>query len=247
MISPGDTSVRESTTRTVAPAGLRTRKSTIGRTRRATSGRLQNAVHGSIKSARSGCSITSSSIRVLIAGRPILWCSSSTTRPTRTSASRMDSSISPGSRSLPRSRSAKSSVSTATDAARARAGDSQGSRSAAGSNESGRRDSNAQLSAWKAETLPIELLPQGADFTSGGWSGRPDSNRRPQRPKRCALTKLRYAPRKEASHARPWRNHAARAGTTHPSQPQTRAEKRTPRVVVFSYQAIAIRVTAHLQ
>ena len=27
-----------------------------------------------------------------------------------------------------------------------------------------------------------------------GWSGRVDSNHRPQRPERCALTGLRYAP-----------------------------------------------------
>ena len=27
-----------------------------------------------------------------------------------------------------------------------------------------------------------------------GWSGRADLNRRPQRPERCALTRLRYAP-----------------------------------------------------
>jgi len=26
------------------------------------------------------------------------------------------------------------------------------------------------------------------------WSGRPDLNRRPQRPERCALAKLRYSP-----------------------------------------------------
>src|SRR5215216_636609 len=30
---------------------------------------------------------------------------------------------------------------------------------------------------------------------SGDWSGREDLNLRPQRPERCALTKLRYSPR----------------------------------------------------
>src|SRR5438034_10539736 len=29
---------------------------------------------------------------------------------------------------------------------------------------------------------------------SGSWSGRPDLNRRPQRPERCALNQLRYSP-----------------------------------------------------
>ena len=46
----------------------------------------------------------------------------------------------------------------------------------------------------------IELRPQRSEILRGTLdgladrSGRPDSNRRPQRPKRCALTKLRYAP-----------------------------------------------------
>ena len=31
-------------------------------------------------------------------------------------------------------------------------------------------------------------------WTTSSWSGRVDSNHRPQRPERCALTKLRYAP-----------------------------------------------------
>ena len=31
--------------------------------------------------------------------------------------------------------------------------------------ESGRRDSNSQQPAWKAGTLPVELLPQG-DYAS---------------------------------------------------------------------------------
>src|SRR5439155_16292024 len=30
--------------------------------------------------------------------------------------------------------------------------------------------------------------------TKEGWSGRPDLNRRPQRPERCALNQLRYSP-----------------------------------------------------
>jgi hypothetical protein len=44
---------------------------------------------------------------------------------------------------------------------------------------SGRRVSNPQHSAWKADTLPIELRPR--------WSGRPDSNRRHPAPKAGAL------------------------------------------------------------
>ena len=39
------------------------------------------------------------------------------------------------------------------------------------------------------------LVAQGVDVkTALTWSGRGDSNPRPQRPERCALTKLRYFP-----------------------------------------------------
>jgi hypothetical protein len=40
--------------------------------------------------------------------------------------------------------------------------------------------------AWKARALPLSY--------SRAESERPDSNRRPQRPERCALTKLRHSP-----------------------------------------------------
>ncbi len=45
---------------------------------------------------------------------------------------------------------------------------------------SGRRDSNPQPSAWKANALPIELQPLA-------WSGRLDLNQRPPVPKTGAL------------------------------------------------------------
>ena len=40
--------------------------------------------------------------------------------------------------------------------------------------------------AWKARALPLSY---------SRVSERPDSNRRPQRPERCALTKLRHSPK----------------------------------------------------
>ncbi len=48
---------------------------------------------------------------------------------------------------------------------------------------SGRRDSNPRQPAWKAGTLPPELLPHTLPF----GSGRADLNRRPHGPKPCAL------------------------------------------------------------
>ncbi|MDK2946302.1 MAG: hypothetical protein PWQ85_1078 [Geotoga sp.] len=48
---------------------------------------------------------------------------------------------------------------------------------------SGRRESNPQPSAWKADTLPIELQPRVIIF----WSERLGSNQRPPVPKTGAL------------------------------------------------------------
>ena len=54
---------------------------------------------------------------------------------------------------------------------------------------------------WRAAALELRerRTPGGVRLvvwrlTTSSWSGRVDSNHRPQRPERCALTKLRYAP-----------------------------------------------------
>ncbi len=45
----------------------------------------------------------------------------------------------------------------------------------------------------------VPVIPKvGLTSTFSGWSGRRDSNPRPQRPERCALTKLRYFPVRES-------------------------------------------------
>src|SRR5437867_10142319 len=41
---------------------------------------------------------------------------------------------------------------------------------------------------------PLATLGSRVNSASGSWSGRPDLNRRPQRPERCALNQLRYSP-----------------------------------------------------
>src|SRR5437667_12583498 len=41
---------------------------------------------------------------------------------------------------------------------------------------------------------PLVTLGSRVNSASGSWSGRPDLNRRPQRPERCALNQLRYSP-----------------------------------------------------
>ena len=55
----------------------------------------------------------------------------------------------------------------------------------------------ASLEGWSSA---IELHPRALERLpivrrQSGWS---DSNRRPQRPKRCALTKLRYSPQTDS-------------------------------------------------
>ena len=43
--------------------------------------------------------------------------------------------------------------------------------------------------------MPAGVGAAGVLPSGGCWSGREDLNLRPQRPERCALTKLRYSPR----------------------------------------------------
>jgi hypothetical protein len=80
-----------------------------------------------------------------------------------------------------------------------------GARAVHGGQWSGITDSNRQSSAWEADVLPLHQcrvtlehytseLSTRQPMSRRSWSGRVDLNHRPQRPERCALTKLRHAP-----------------------------------------------------
>ena len=57
----------------------------------------------------------------------------------------------------------------------------------------GAEDGNrTRIAGLEGQSSTIELLPH--------LSERPDSNRRPQRPERCALTKLRHSPMAPDAH-----------------------------------------------
>jgi hypothetical protein len=51
---------------------------------------------------------------------------------------------------------------------------------------------NFKMKPGEAEAHQKAWIDNESDYS--GWSGREDLNFRPQRPERCALTRLRYSP-----------------------------------------------------